>query len=1275
MRIQRLFPNSPGTARGASLLMRPWLAALTLVLAVALPQAALKAAVYEIDDPVTSVDVDGVKFFYFNPGSPSGSGTFNPFLRLKGSPTQRGYNTDGALEFDTKSGKHTRSLLLSSIPKTVINGIEYYELALDHNEADKPISLNELHLLTSVTGNLTGYDPGKHTFASGGATLAFDMDANEDNRIDLNFADNEGSGASDYLVLVPASKFSYVAAPGSIYLYLYCEFGEPGNASDNGFEEWATIDNGPIFEPGVKIEKYVNGLDADSAPGPVIEVGEKVTWTYYVTNDGNYDLTDVVVTDSDGGLAVGYVSGDTSGDWILDAGETWVYEAHGVAVSTAYMNTGFVKAKAIAFTVTDSDVAHYQGVPEPPVNVSISIEKSTNNQDADTAPGPLVGVPSQVVWTYEVTNTSDGTIALTDVVVTDDVLGPITNLFSGDADNDNKLDKGETWIFKAVGPAIVGQYSNIGTVTAKAGSVEVIDSDPSHYYGYTPLEISIDKVTNGHDGIDIPVGEPVKWTYYVTNPWNLPLQNIQVTDSDPAVVPVYQYGDDGDGQLDPGETWVFEANGVAISGTYENKGSVSGEFHYEGAVYPVTDDDTSSYMGVIAGIGIKKATNGFNADDAPGPWVQVGDPVIWTYEVKNSGDVDLTAVDLSDDQGVVPAYLAGDDGDGILEKGETWTYKATGVAAPGQYKNIGTVTAETELGAQVSASDPSHYFGVVASIDIEKSTNGKDADTLPGPSIVAGGEVKWTYTVTNTGTVPLNTVKVKDDKEGTISGPISGDDDNNGLLDPGETWVYEKTGTAISGEYTNVGTVTAKVALPDFVQSVTDKDTSHYTGGTYDFGDAPKSYRTLLGQNGPRHIVDPKLRMGGKNDYDLDGMPSPDADGDDTNGTDDEDGIDDSQLTLIEGTIPKIEVQVRNTTGKNAWLTGWIDYDGDGAWDGQATAMVLPGATSVELSLPRVPSQEIDFTSCIEPNKKRLYVLDGATRLIKYKLSNGTAEVYAKDFIGAHGMAADEDGNIYVADYGAATLYVVPAGGGEKKPLTRWTRGGPPTPWALAYHNYYLYLCDRVMNRVLEIDPLTGDSAVFIGDVVDPVAITFDAAGYAYIATHNGGFLAKYDPSGNLVNPQFVNPNVGYVDISDVLINPLELPEPIETYARFRISTDKTAVQAPTGEAPDGEVEDYLVTLKPNNSILFFTGNDANTVYGCNAEGECVALADFYDNGLHNPFGLAMNCDGNLFISNSGGASITVLDTLTGLSILWDDYTDGTLQEAAGPYKILILDK
>ncbi len=59
---------------------------------------------------------------------------------------------------------------------------------------------------------------------------------------------------------------------------------------------------------------------------------------------------------------------------------------------------------------------------------------------------------------------------------------------------------------------------------------------------------------------------------------------------------------------------------------------------------------------------------------------------------------------------------------------------ATGTAESGQYENLGSVTAVDPFDTEVSDDDPSHYVGVAPGIDVEKSTNGQDADQAPVPS-------------------------------------------------------------------------------------------------------------------------------------------------------------------------------------------------------------------------------------------------------------------------------------------------------------------------------------------------------------------------------------------------------------------------------------------------------------------------------------------------------------------------------------------------------------
>ena len=463
------------------------------------------------------------------------------------------------------------------------------------------------------------------------------------------------------------------------------------------------------------------------------------------------------------------------------------------------------------------------------IRPDIDIEKHTNGQDADAPTGPLIAVGANVTWTYVVTNTGDAD--LDPVVVVDDNGTPgnmgddFGPTYTGGDDGDGILNPSEVWYYSYNGTAAAGQYANNATATGTPPVGDpVSDSDPSHYFG-SNVGIDIEKHTNGEDadaptGPYIVAGGSVTWTYNITNIGEADLTGILVTDDHIGVTPVYVSGDNGDGILNPSESWIYQATGVAAAGQYANIGTVVG--HY-GAVQ-VTDSDPSHYLGLGPGIDIEKHTNGQDADVPTGPSIPVGGTVNWTYYVTNTGDVALTGIVVTDDHiGVTPVYVSGDDGDGVLNVTEIWTYQATGVAVAGQYANTGTVVGYYGV-TQVTDSDPSHYLGLGSGIDIEKHTNGVDADTAPGPYISINSTVTWTYIVTNTGSLNLTGIVVTDDHLGVTPVYLSGDD-GDGVLNPGEIWTYQASGIAQAGQYANVGTVTG---TPPVGSNVSDSDPSHY---------------------------------------------------------------------------------------------------------------------------------------------------------------------------------------------------------------------------------------------------------------------------------------------------------------------------------------------------------------------------------------------------------------------------------------------------------------
>lgn len=129
--------------------------------------------------------------------------------------------------------------------------------------------------------------------------------------------------------------------------------------------------------------------------------------------------------------------------------------------------------------------------------------------------------------------------------------------------------------------------------------------------------------------------------------------------------------------------------------------------------------------------------------------------------------------------------------------------------------------------------------GPISRVDIEKATNGEDADVPTGPRVPAGDEVRWTYVVTNTGSTDLFDVTVTDDMIDAALIDCDGTGGNviAGPLAPEDVVRCVAVGTAVTGQYANLGTVVA--TGPETVDEngnpvagvvVDDADPSHYFG-------------------------------------------------------------------------------------------------------------------------------------------------------------------------------------------------------------------------------------------------------------------------------------------------------------------------------------------------------------------------------------------------------------------------------------------------------------
>ena len=247
------------------------------------------------------------------------------------------------------------------------------------------------------------------------------------------------------------------------------------------------------------------------------------------------------------------------------------------------------------------------------------------------------------------------------------------------------------------------------------------------------------------------------WTYDVTSPGDEPLKNVVVTDDNgtpnnpadhfnpnPVLAGAFNIGDTNqNGLLDPGEDWKYTATGTAQAGQYENTVVTTAAGNVSNTA--VTANSISHYFAAAPAIAILKQTNGQTALTPPGPSVEAGSTVTWTYDVTNPGNEPLKNLVVTDDNGT-PSNTADDfnpnpvlaggfnigdtNKNNLLDPGEDWKYTFNGAAQVGQYENRVVITAAGNVSnTAVTANSISHYFALVPNISIVKETNGQVAST------------------------------------------------------------------------------------------------------------------------------------------------------------------------------------------------------------------------------------------------------------------------------------------------------------------------------------------------------------------------------------------------------------------------------------------------------------------------------------------------------------------------------------------------------------------
>ena len=291
--------------------------------------------------------------------------------------------------------------------------------------------------------------------------------------------------------------------------------------------------------------------------------------------------------------------------------------------------------------------------------------------------------------------------------------------------------------------------------------------------------------------------------------------------------------------------------------------------------------------------------------------------------------------------------------------------------------NANGILDATDVSAVSDANGAFNLNVPAGTFDVFALTPDQFAATTPTVvSVAAGGSVSFGFTqvvpdITGTKFADVNGNGLFDANESGIGGfYIYIDLDGDDRPDVGEPSAITADDGTYSLEFPVPGTYTIReVVPPGFVQTfpATGEHTVVYTGGALgqnfnfgnlpsrDYGDAPDTYLTSVSAGGPSHGLDANVFLGSEIDRETDGIPSADALGDDNNNIDDEDGI---QLLspLGPGGSATFQVTATNTGASQAFLQGWIDFDGNGSFDADEQVFtdvaLATGVSTLDVAVP-----------------------------------------------------------------------------------------------------------------------------------------------------------------------------------------------------------------------------------------------------------------------------------------------------------------------------------
>ena len=518
----------------------------------------------------------------------------------------------------------------------------------------------------------------------------------------------------------------------------------------------------------------VKATTSTPANGSAYQLGETIKYAVTVTNDGNLTANDVAVSDGLAGVQLAEGQNANVGTLAPGASATvnYVY-----TVTEADVLAGNVRNNATAtgtpngggtLDVTPGTTTDLTG----PAAGHITVVKTTTSTPEN---GKAYQLGEKIVYSIHVVN--DGNLTVSNVKVSD-----------ANADNFGEkviesLAPGASEDFEAThtvteDDVLAGTVTNVATAKGaspdpNAPEVPVTPGTKDEPTDTPNAHITIVKHAeqngSGEAGA-FKLGETIEYAITVTNTGNLTATDVKVSDAN-----ADNFGEKTIESLAPGASETFTASHTVteadvLADKVNNVATAKGASPDPNAPeVPVTPgEDTKIVDPVNTTLTVAKQA----AAPANGEAYQLGEEVVYTISVTNSGNVAYSNVKVSDAQTGLNEVI------GTLAVGETKTYEAKHVITEqdivaGVYVNTATAKADPI----VDGDDTSHTPQGEATETIGANT---DKPLVPGSANLAvekvvtnegtgesgafklGDTIEYKITVTNNGTLTAKGFKVID---------------------------------------------------------------------------------------------------------------------------------------------------------------------------------------------------------------------------------------------------------------------------------------------------------------------------------------------------------------------------------------------------------------------------------------------------------------------------------------------------------------------------------